>query len=97
MGTLRMRAPRQFEVSFYRPNLFFRVIEVRDMCVWVGGCWCMVADRRVGRGLGRTPCAHPCAMPRAVLRALMAPQKDYSRSKETGLPAYLEEILLYIQ
>ena len=33
MSTLRMRAPRQFEVSFFRPNLLFSVVQARSWLV----------------------------------------------------------------
>ena len=43
MSTLRMRAPRQFEVSFFRPNLLFSVIQASSVlvagCLWgFAGC-----------------------------------------------------------
>ncbi len=34
LSTLRMRAPVQFQVSFYRSNLHFRIIQVGKELAW---------------------------------------------------------------
>jgi hypothetical protein len=139
LASLHMASPATFEVSFFRPNLHFRVIKAR---AWqqqrqraAGSRTHPAAENSTQPPSARQPALHDRALP-ATFAALQPPQalhvvqrpsapacqryarlvkpsaplplcplppppawlqKEYSRSAETGLEAYMEEMLLYIQ
>lgn len=92
--TLRMRSPAQFTVSFFRPNLLFRVIQAGLKAALAWGCAGSMR-RCFVRGTRR---ATMLSLPPAVCTAHPSwPQKDYARHEESGLEGYLHDMLTYIQ
>ena len=101
MTTLRMRSPAQFTVSFFRPNLLFRVIQA-SCCAVAAAALCVCAPEwqaACHRAPHREQAEKACsAVLNADASALQAcAQKDYTRHEESGLEGYLHDMLTDIQ